>query len=393
MIKEINSPAGNQHEVRVEYRARFDCREEALRAERMVRGQIQKAVEALSYGLSPCVTILGGLKDFLRHQRRFENNCAPTLAHYQRALKFFARELSRGAGDISLDRIAVTELQILCEKLAEGGFGRKYADATINKYLAALFRYGRWAVERRLVPQNTTLHWLAMKKIRIPKRQYQVLTEAQLRRLLRQWPRSGRHVLLVILAMAFTGARPVVLLELKWKQLELTRTGGYFPLRRIKNGDLCAVSFEAGSSIHRLLQYARAEFARLRGRPPRREDFVFVPKWGRAANAGGWTPAAFSNAVRHHTRKLREFRAYDIMHAITTLLTRKKVGDNAIMNFRGHTSTKTQQIYIHTSGEDGKEARQVVDDVFGKDLDRAMGRKPERTRKPRPVEELEMLLL
>jgi integrase len=366
-------------EVRVEYRAKHPA-EEAPRIKRIVKAKLEEARRAISFSLAPTVSLLAGLPEFLSYQRSYRQNQSETLKDHERAIRFFASALSDESGDIAIDAIQITDIDLAVEKLLSGRI-----PGTVNKYLASLKQFGRWAAQRKSVPL-TSMPWLDLDRVKATASKRTALTSSEFETLMRRWPESGRHVAMLIWMMIFAGSRPGALRTLQWRHLRKDGETGFYllSLRTLKGGKLETISFEIGSAVEHVLNDARGFFSAFHGRAPAREDFIFVPSpvRGKRGQPNMWSASALSKAVRHHADMAmqksrvelsRDFVAYMSRHSILTWLARDGVSDELRARYVGHTTPAMQKHYVHLSGEDARPIRDEISDRFGKLYDQCMG--------------------
>lgn len=355
-------------EVRVEYRA-YHKADEADRAKRIVKSFIDQARNAMGYNLSECVTILGGLNDFLKYQKTYKKNAAATLYDHERHLKFWAGALSQGVGDIALDSITIPDIDDVVYSLSETRKG-----GTVNKYLQSLFTFGRWARSRNKVPVNVALNWVGMDKLETESKTRSAFSIEEFVKLMRNWPLGGIHVSRIIWMMIFAGGRPGTLRPIKWRHIKINKDGsGEFPVGKLKKGKLEKISFGENSAIFNILVDAKNDYIRFYGRHPRYDDYVFVAKPMRnRTKPVMWSASAFSHAVSFHVeraaKKIRladKFVAYNSRHSVLTWLAKEGVSDELRARFVGHANTAMQKIYVHLSGEDARPQREAIDELMG----------------------------
>lgn len=355
----------NGYEVRLEFRATYPTAEEANRAQQIVHGHITRARTSLQFGAQPPLTLREGVPAFLRYQKTIKQNLAETLTAHERQLSYFVVALGRRSVDLPLDQISIERLQTAVDTLLTNR-----QPGTVNKYLGSLFAFGRWArTKSARLPTGYQLPWLDMGRVRTKRRSVSWLSVDGFRAAMNAWPHSARHLALVFWMMVFTGARPGVLLALCWRDISLpTRsTPGLIRLQTAKGGRLETISFGRNSSLHQLLLAIIEMFARLWHRPHRAGDPVFTPSKGSVRR---WTSAGFSRAVRYHADRasMPDFRAYTIRHSSLTWLAQDGLSDDIRKNFAGHTNTSQQATYVHTSGEDGRPARDAMEVIIGGSL-------------------------
>lgn len=135
--------------VRREFRRTVDSEDEAKRMDALARDAFARITADFHIGLSSCPTIREALPEYLNYKRIERANEAATLKVITRRLKRFAQDLSRGAGDIAVDRIAVTDLvEWRRRRLTEPSHvkGATISRAVVNHEVGALKAFANWCV-------------------------------------------------------------------------------------------------------------------------------------------------------------------------------------------------------------------------------------------------------
>ena len=95
---------------------------DALRLDRLYADAFDAANGRFVGGLSACPRIIEALDDYVAHLRVERANQKVHLQAVRKRLERFARELSNGAGDVSVDKIAASDVKAWREKrLGEKG--------------------------------------------------------------------------------------------------------------------------------------------------------------------------------------------------------------------------------------------------------------------------------
>ena len=161
-----------------------------------------------------------------------EGKSASTIAGYGRDLRHFTRWLQTTYGQLP-DPAAVIRRDVADYQAWQQTTG-KAAPATINRRLAALSRFFKWAVSQGHVAQDPTV---LVKAVRLARRQPKALGPADLRRLLRAVHQGGdvRDIALLEL-LAGTGLRVTEAVQLRRGDVQLHARSGQVTVRRGKHG-------------------------------------------------------------------------------------------------------------------------------------------------------------
>ncbi len=357
-------------------------REDAERLDRLLADAHDRVRRDFSLGLSGCPTMLESLETFLADPVQFPDLKPDRRRFYTRVLSRFARELSRGAGDIAVDRIAREDLdEWLRQRRAEPGHAGKYQESptighgTITNELRALKIYAKWCCERRWCSFDIDV--LRLQKARVPgyvrkgnRPPPRALHEFDFLALLRRVRRSALGLELVIRGMLLLGGRPEAIFRLDRAHYvpPSENHDGEILLPALKGGVPTRRPISQGSLTHRfmdeVLEYAHgiylARDLRLSSTKP-----LFPNRYARR-----WATSPYNHALSSVVGRLRlgrRFTAYMARHSAITWLIQRGVDPYSIQQYAKHLSISTQEIYNWTTGERAGLAYTILEGILGGD--------------------------
>lgn len=357
-----DSETKSEFKVRREVRRSFRSAEEAERYRRLVDSALERAGREFSFGLSACPTIRELLEEYLREKRVCRHNVPATQRRERSALLRFARELSRGAGDVAVDRITRADLvEWLERRLAEPGHrgahhdGRTVSRDSVRGDLKILRQFATWCFERHYCGRDLELFGVPFESSpgsRDGRHPPRALPLHSFREALRRVEAEAPLVSIVLRAMILLGARPAAVFRLCWRDVVLPQGGsaGQVSVPGVKGGLRVDVPVAAGSRLEAILRRARELYRQARGRWPTRAQPVFVRVRGAA-----WTTDAYDHALAEAVRRAGvavRFTSYTARHTAVTELARRGVSPAAIQHYAKHLRVSTQEIYRHTVNAD-----------------------------------------
>ena len=220
--------------------------------------------------------------------------------------------------------------------------------ATINRRLAALARYCRFAKAQCLISEDPArdVQGVRQQKAARPK----ALDGIELRRLLREVHKSGNKRDIAILEMlANTGLRVGELASLAAEDIELSERKGQVTVRSGKGAKYRQVPLNADAR--------RALYAYLDVRPMGATGHFFVGQRG-----NGLTPSAIWRMVKKYGQRAGlEISPHTLRHTFGTRLVRENGVDLvSVATMMGHESLETTALYTQPSEEDMAEATEQL---------------------------------
>lgn len=354
--------------VRREFRRTVDTEAEAVRIDGLARNALDKVDADFHIGLSSCPTIREALPEYLKYKRIERANEPATLRVIKKRLERFAADLSRGAGDIAVDRILVTDLvEWRRRRLAEPGQvkGATISRAVVNHEVGALKAFANWCVMRGICRPDLEIFridWLIVKGRdggrKIPKG----MSISRFRLICKDLRERYPHIEIVLRAMALTGGRPAHIFALKWADIEWPRLQpGRIRFTALKGGVETEMPIENNSQMWLVCKEAAAITANAHRRL-RHYGRVFTTSRGEA-----WTSGTFGHALQWAQAKMgidNPITAYDVRHASMTWLAQAGMGQGAIQAFAKQKSVRSQDAYRHVSGRDAMRAYEYLDGII-----------------------------
>lgn len=270
---------------------------------------------------------------FLRDQGK----ATSTIAAYRRDLRHFCTWFRQTSGE-PFDPTAVIRRDVADYRAWQQVRG--VAPATINRRLAALSGFFKWAVAQGLAAQNPTA---LVKSVRQARRKPKALDSVQLRRLLRAVQRSGklRDIALIELLVG-TGLRVSEAVALRRSDVEIGPRSGAVRVRRGKQ------------SVHRVVpltsEVRRALRVYLEAFPGDDEDPLWVGQRGPLRDRG-----AVFRIVKKYARiaGIDEISPHTFRHTFATRYLTEHPGDlRTLATILGHASLDTVMVYTEPTTEE-----------------------------------------
>lgn len=348
---------------RREIRRRFNTEADRDRFKECLRVHVEQADRVFKEGWR-VARISESLDDYLRYLEFERRVSQGRLADCRRALERFSVDL--------VDRVdEVTRANLRAWRIDRA---RTVAASTVNKDIAILQAFGRWAIGERLWTTDAeAVHWLTIERLPAARPTPTVLTEEDLVAALKPYP---WHVRLPILAVFELGDRPGAIYALRNNDIWFSGgLGGFIMLKKRKGreGKMLerSIQFGIGDRVDKLLSHARRVFKQVVKRPPRAGDPVFVNARGRP-----WTNQTMAGALRHYSKRRHKrggLRPYTARHSLATMIARLDGNPTHVQLVLGHAKRSTGEVYTHLTGDDSAAAREAVAAIRGGAVDRMLG--------------------
>ena len=267
-----------------------------------------------------------------------EGKSPRTISSYLSDLRHFAAWFTQSNGE-PFSPQAITILDVRAYKSHLQTVAR-FKPATINRRLAALARYCRFAKAQGLISENPTgdVQGVRQQQAVRPK----ALDGIELRRLLREVHKSGnKRDIAIIEVLANTGLRVGELVSLAMEDVELSERKGQVTVRSGKGAKYRQVPLNADAR--------RALYGYLEVRPQGVTDYFFVGQRGI-----GLTPSAIWRLVKRYGQGAGlEISPHTLRHTFGTRLVRENGVDLvSVASMMGHESLDTTAVYTQPSEED-----------------------------------------
>lgn len=364
-------------EVRREVRRRGLCRDEAERLDALLESAQSRALADWGIGLSSCPGIRESLEAFLADFDGGKSLSKSRRRDYRRVLTRFASDLSRGAGDISVDSITTVDLsRWIAARARDPGNRGKYVESntvsplTIRDELSMLRCFARWCARRRWCSLDLDVFRVRMPAPRVNKRcnRYppRAMTESGLMRIMTRLRTLHSPVWTVLRLMMLIGARPQAVLALRRGDVTMPTNerrgtvriiglkGGMPTERAYKLGDL------TDEALRLALDEGRDRLTRLGKRASKHSLLIPAPR------GGVWSVSNFDQTLSRVCRahNLGRITPYTVRHSALTWLKQRGVSQASIMHYAKHLQMSTQEIYDWSSGELAGEAYAVMEEII-----------------------------
>jgi integrase len=375
-------------DVRREIRRHFDSREEAERFDRLAAERVRRLLADYDRGVTPCITIRGALDLFVKNRVAEKGIMPATRKNLERVLLRLALDLSRGAGDVSIDRDTTVDLdEWACKRLRDAGYKKQAVSrGTVKKELGMLANLARVMVRKNLAPPDLDIfryRFEARKARRVENDP--IPTPHEFVRIANRIGERSPQVALVLYGMLYFGARPQALFRTDWSRIQMPNSGrvekdgstpecqpGLATLPVLKKGDPAQVPVPYGSGRHWVLRLARELHKKYHGRYPSARTAVFCTRQGRAKRAPsgaprtrrGWMPNVFANELRRHANALSlpdYFVAYVTRHASVTWLLESGVRSMSVLRYMKDRNASMLDIYNHVADTEAADAYAAVE--------------------------------
>jgi site-specific recombinase XerD len=265
-----------------------------------------------------------------------------TISSYLSDLRHFATWFVQSNGEpFSPQTITILDVRSYKSHLQTVA---NFKPATINRRLAALTKYCRFAKSQGLISEDPTrdVQGVRQQKAARPK----ALDGIELRRLLREVHKSGnKRDIAIVEVLANTGLRVGELASLAVEDIELSERKGQVTVRSGKGAKYRQVPLNADAR--------RALYAYLEARPMGTTERFFVGQRG-----NGLTPSAIWRMVKKYGQRAGlDISPHTLRHTFGTRLVRENGVDLvSVARMMGHEALETTALYTQPSEEDIAEA-------------------------------------
>ncbi len=269
-----------------------------------------------------------------------------TRRGYQADLKDFSQWVETTYGEkFAVSNITRDDVRTY---LAHLSTVRKAKPATVNRKLAALSTFCRWAVSAGMLKDDPTANIKGVKQVKTPPK---ALERADLNRLVRKAQQSGRplHAAVVVL-LANTGLRAGELCALTMSDVVIKPRSGKVIVRSGKGAKYREVPLNA-ETRQAVGQYLTG---RLNPASPKQADRLFIGQRGEALAEGGvW------RIVAKYARQagVEDVSPHVLRHTFATLLLREHDTDLVtVADLLGHENVNTTARYTRSTEADRQAA-------------------------------------
>jgi len=329
--------------ARCEISLRVHDAAEAAEFRRYIRAQSSRLKRDFALGIRACPTVDETVDGYCLWIKTVKSSSAKRVKYVRRILLGFADVWVWKGQSVRAD--GVTRVQVL-RWIA--GRRRHACVATVNNELRVWKGYCRWlaGVERRV--RLAEIESLDVPAV-VDKREVQgrvpprFVSQAEYHRIVSQLP---LRIEIVLRGMLLLGARPAMLFDLCWENVEMPSgsADGRVDLPKAKGGIRGSVPV-SGGEVERMLQECMQHVSA----PVTAKAPVFQTRKGRA-----WSTRTYGEALRRALRRAgieRKFTAYTVRHSAATWLERAGVPSGGIQHYMKHLRASTQDRYRHGTGE------------------------------------------
>lgn len=375
-------------EVSLHLRRRFHgSKVEAKRYEAKLRDAVNFRAQKKT------ISILAALPAWRAHHQ--DNNCTERhIDTCERVLKRLARELpayvtvAGGAvenpNDIGLHEITELGLERWRHSRCKEAGAR-----TVNRDVASLKALARWCIKTgRWEPLASVgvclpdgaleqfIAWLMIPKLKHKPRAPIVPSPLEMCAALRAVP---RHVRLPLCAFILLADRPAAITSLRWRDVHRpdrrkgSKQPGTIQLTNRKGGAARTLARPAGSLIWSCLTAAKRYYRKIKPRPPRRDDYVFVNSRGNP-----WSAQTLYGAFNHYLKRAGKKRGpiYSLRHGTGTLAASLGASELELQALLGHETRDMSRHYVDLADVATKSISARVEGVLSRDF-KGLFAKPE----------------
>lgn len=268
-----------------------------------------------------------------------------TVRNYLHDLEHFAAWFAQSNGE-PFAPSAITPLDVRAYKSHLVAVA-KFKPATVNRRLAALAKYCRWARAEGLLREDPTAEVKGVSQVKAAPK---ALSALELRRLLREVHKGGNaRDIAIVEVLANTGLRVGELAKLTLADVALSERKGTVTVRAGKGAKYRQVPLNADAR--------RALANYLQVRPRSAEARLFLGQRDEAL-----TPSGIWRVVKKYGQRAGvELSPHTLRHTFGTRLVREKGVDLVtVAAMMGHESLDTTAIYTRPSQEDMAEAAEKL---------------------------------
>lgn len=223
--------------------------------------------------------------------------------------------------------------------------GRK--PETINRELTilrSLFNLAKKGSLKHKISKNPIA---GMKLLKVPKKQYRVLSDLEFNKL---YDAAATHLKPILLCAFLTGMRRGEIRKLKWSEVDLDDR--YIYVIETKNDEYRSIPI-CNSLLEALKELKKKSIS----------EYVFTTQDGKPFISNKSWDGAFKSAVRKSGIKPCTF--HEIRHTFASnLIVREKEDFATVMSLTGHKDIRMLKVYCHTNKESKMSAIDKLDNKF-----------------------------
>ena len=306
------------------------------------------------------------LDQFLTELAR-QDLAAHTRLNYRLDLQHFAHWFHGSTGEaFAPERVTPTDVREYRAFLINV---QRRAPATVNRRLAALRKFFRWARAEKLVREDPTE---AVREVELVRTAPKSLDKRQADKILREAQKDGsKRNVAILQVLRHTGLRVAELCALRLDDLELGERSGRLLVRSGKGSKHRAVPLnnEVRQAIEAYQQV----------RPTAETDALFIGQRGEALQ-----PRSVQEIVAKYARLagLYNVTPHTLRHTFGKQVLDAGANLVEVAKLMGHTNLNTTAVYTQPTAEDLEQAVQRLDPDFMEQVERTLAAGRRHARKP-----------